>query len=98
MTEEDWAAIIFEGDVAGGVTLGAIPFDGEGSRPVVAGATGDGFLFHRLHRRGEAWLGGIDVEEGIMAGRTVLADLFQMEVVTELNRAGRIAVDGDFVL
>ncbi len=98
MTEEHGATIIFKGHIAGRVTLGAIPFDREGARAVVTGPTGGGFFFHRFHRRREARFGRIDIEERVMAGRTVLPDFFQMDIMTKLNWTSRIAVHCNFVL
>lgn len=98
MTENYHAAIIVKGDIVGGVALGAIPFDRESSRPIVTGPTGSSFLFHRFHCCGKSRFGRIDVEECIVAGRTVFPYFFQMKIMTEINRPSCLAVYGYFVL
>ncbi len=76
------------GNVTGRVTAAAIVIDREGFVAVMTG-TARFAIFHLGHGENRVFFGH-DIEDPVVAGRTVLSHRVDMIVVTELNSPGRI--------
>lgn len=98
VTEDDLAAVVLEGHVVRRVAGRAVFAVGNGKRLATIVTEAARFaLAHLGHGRRRIFFGG-DIEDGIVAGRAVLADGFKVVVMAELDGTGGSYRHHDLVL